>query len=160
MALMSDVDLPVAHVRAQVASAIDLVVHTARLRDAGGSVFQIAGVDDLDGAGEPVVIEVYGQRDHSRGQARAHERTVPADPGPDFSSQETSNLEFSAWRLRPRGRCGRGRTIARTGRTAMRKLIVQQWVTVDNIAAEEDGGLSFVSGSPSPRPPTLRSRRA
>lgn len=30
----------------------------------------------------------------------------------------------------------------------MRKLIVQQWVTVDNIAAEEDGGLSFVSGDP------------
>jgi hypothetical protein len=28
----------------------------------------------------------------------------------------------------------------------MRKLIVHQWVTVDNIAAEEDGGLSFVSG--------------
>jgi dihydrofolate reductase len=32
--------------------------------------------------------------------------------------------------------------------TAMRKLIVQQWVTVDNIVAEEDGGLSFVSGEP------------
>lgn len=30
----------------------------------------------------------------------------------------------------------------------MRKLIVQQWVTVDNIAAEEDGGLSFVSAKP------------
>lgn len=30
----------------------------------------------------------------------------------------------------------------------MRKLIVQQWVTVDNIAAEEDGGLSFVPGEP------------
>ncbi len=30
----------------------------------------------------------------------------------------------------------------------MRKLIVQQWVTVDNIAAEPDGGLSFVSGEP------------
>ena len=30
----------------------------------------------------------------------------------------------------------------------MRKLIVQQWVTVDNIAAEEDGGLSFASGEP------------
>ncbi|HUG51495.1 MAG TPA: dihydrofolate reductase family protein [Terrimesophilobacter sp.] len=30
----------------------------------------------------------------------------------------------------------------------MRKLIVQQWVTVDNIAAEEDSGLSFVSGEP------------
>jgi hypothetical protein len=32
----------------------------------------------------------------------------------------------------------------------MRKLIAQQWVTVDNIAAEEDGGLSFVSGEPFP----------
>jgi dihydrofolate reductase len=30
----------------------------------------------------------------------------------------------------------------------MRRLIVQQWVTVDNIAAEEDGGLTFVSGEP------------
>jgi dihydrofolate reductase len=30
----------------------------------------------------------------------------------------------------------------------MRKLIVQQWVTVDNIAAEEDGGLSFVTAQP------------
>jgi hypothetical protein len=30
----------------------------------------------------------------------------------------------------------------------MRKLIVQRWVTVNNIAAEEDGGLSFVSGEP------------
>jgi dihydrofolate reductase len=29
-----------------------------------------------------------------------------------------------------------------------RKLIVQQWVTVDGIAAEADGGLSFVSGEP------------
>jgi len=30
----------------------------------------------------------------------------------------------------------------------MRKLIVQQWVTVDNIAAEEGGGLGFVAGEP------------
>jgi dihydrofolate reductase len=29
----------------------------------------------------------------------------------------------------------------------MRKFIVQQWVTADNIAAEEDGGLSFVKVS-------------
>ena len=62
MALMSDVDLPIAHVRAQVASAIDLVVHTARLRDGRRVVFQVAGVDDLDGAGEPVVIEIFGFR--------------------------------------------------------------------------------------------------
>jgi dihydrofolate reductase len=30
----------------------------------------------------------------------------------------------------------------------MRKLIVQQWVTIDNIAGEKDGGLSFVSAEP------------
>jgi dihydrofolate reductase len=30
----------------------------------------------------------------------------------------------------------------------VRKLVVQQWATVDNIVAEEDGGLSFVSGEP------------
>lgn len=30
----------------------------------------------------------------------------------------------------------------------MRKLIVQQWVTADNIVAEEDGGLGFVAGAP------------
>jgi pilus assembly protein CpaF len=62
MALMSDVDLPVAHVRAQVASAIDVVVHTARLRDGRRVVFQIASVDELDGAGEPVVVEIFGFR--------------------------------------------------------------------------------------------------
>ncbi|MEV0290287.1 MULTISPECIES: dihydrofolate reductase family protein [unclassified Kribbella] len=30
----------------------------------------------------------------------------------------------------------------------MRRLVVQQWVTVDNVVAEEDGGLSFVAGEP------------
>jgi len=32
--------------------------------------------------------------------------------------------------------------------SSSRKLVVQQWVTVDNVAAEEDGGLSFVAGEP------------
>jgi dihydrofolate reductase len=30
----------------------------------------------------------------------------------------------------------------------VRRLIAQQWVTLDNIVADEDGGLSFVSGEP------------
>jgi pilus assembly protein CpaF len=47
MALMSNVDLPVDHVRAQVASAIDVVVHMARLPDGRRVVSQIAGVEDL-----------------------------------------------------------------------------------------------------------------
>lgn len=51
-----------AHVRAQVTSAIDVVVHTARLRDGRRVVFQIAAVDDIDGAGAPVVIELFAFR--------------------------------------------------------------------------------------------------
>ncbi|HET7235232.1 MAG TPA: CpaF family protein [Actinomycetota bacterium] len=62
MALMSDVDLPVAHIRAQVASAIDVVVHTARLRDGRRVVFQIASVEGLDDEGDPLVTEVFGFR--------------------------------------------------------------------------------------------------
>ena len=62
MALMSDVDLPAAHVRAQVASAIDVVVHTARMRSGRRVVFQISSVEGLDAQGDPVVSEIFGFR--------------------------------------------------------------------------------------------------
>jgi pilus assembly protein CpaF len=58
MALMSDVDLPVAHVRDQVASAVDVVVHMARLRDGRRVVRDIAAVEGLRD-GEPVVSELF-----------------------------------------------------------------------------------------------------
>jgi hypothetical protein len=50
---------------------------------AGGSVFQIAGVDDLD-AGEPIVIEVFGQRDHSRDRPVATRTHRAGRSSPDF----------------------------------------------------------------------------
>jgi pilus assembly protein CpaF len=62
MAMMSDVELPVAHVRAQVASAVDVIVHMARLRDGRRVVFEIATVDGLDDRDEPVVTEVFAFR--------------------------------------------------------------------------------------------------
>ena len=61
MALMSDVDLPVAHVRAQVASAVDVVVHLARLRDGRRVVHQVITVDGV-ADDEPVTTEVFGFR--------------------------------------------------------------------------------------------------
>jgi len=61
MALMSDVDLPVAHIRDQVASAIDVVVHMARLRDGRRVVFRIATVEGVRD-GEPVVSEIFAFR--------------------------------------------------------------------------------------------------
>lgn len=62
MAMMSDVDLPVAHVRTQVAGAIDVVVHMARLRDGRRLAFQVATVDGVDPAGDPIVTEIFGFR--------------------------------------------------------------------------------------------------
>ncbi|HYX79900.1 MAG TPA: CpaF family protein [Actinomycetota bacterium] len=61
MALMSDVDLPAAHVRAQVVSAVDVIVHMARLRSGRRVVMQVASVDEIE-EGEPVVTELFGFR--------------------------------------------------------------------------------------------------
>ena len=58
MALMSDVDLPVSHVREQVASALDVVVHMARLPDGRRVVHEIASVEGV-WDGEPVVRTVF-----------------------------------------------------------------------------------------------------
>ena len=58
MAMMSDVDLPVAHIRAQVASALDVIVHVARLRDGRRVVFRISVVEGLV-EGEPHVADVF-----------------------------------------------------------------------------------------------------
>jgi pilus assembly protein CpaF len=58
MALMSDIVLPVDHVRDQVAGAIDVVVHMARLRDGRRVVFQVVTVDGVRD-GEPIVTEVF-----------------------------------------------------------------------------------------------------
>ena len=82
MALMSDVDLPVDHVREQVASTIDLLVHTSRLSDGRRVVSRISSVDGLAG-GRSVLRDVYrwargsGFRPMSRRRSEPTER-VPA----------------------------------------------------------------------------------
>ena len=58
MAMMSDVDLPAAHIRNQVASAIDVVVHLARLRDGRRIVWEIAAIEGTH-RGEPVVSPLF-----------------------------------------------------------------------------------------------------
>jgi len=61
MALMSDVDLPLAHLREQIASAVDVVVHMARLPDGRRVAFHVASVDGMH-EGKPVVTEVFSFR--------------------------------------------------------------------------------------------------
>jgi pilus assembly protein CpaF len=58
MALMSDVDLPAAHVRSQVAAAIDIIVQLARLRDGRRVVWEIATLEGTR-RGEPVVEPLF-----------------------------------------------------------------------------------------------------
>ena len=58
MAMMSDVDLPAAHIRAQVSAAIDVVIQLARLRDGRRVVWEIAAVEGTH-RGEPVVAPLF-----------------------------------------------------------------------------------------------------
>lgn len=59
MALMSDVVLPMRALRAQVASAIDIIVQTARLSDGSRAISHIAEVVGLDESGNYQVSELY-----------------------------------------------------------------------------------------------------
>jgi pilus assembly protein CpaF len=58
MAMMSGVELPAAHIRHQVASAIDVVVHLARLRDGRRVIWEIAAVEGTH-RGEPIVATLF-----------------------------------------------------------------------------------------------------
>jgi len=55
MVLMSGMDLPVRAIREQIASAVDLIVHQARLRDGGRRVVRVAEVQGMEG--ETVVMQ-------------------------------------------------------------------------------------------------------
>jgi pilus assembly protein CpaF len=76
MALMSDVDLPVAHVREQVVAAIDLVVHLGRLPDGRRAVFEIASVERGSG-GRPGLRSLFRYE-------RSSNRFAPTGAAPAF----------------------------------------------------------------------------
>jgi pilus assembly protein CpaF len=72
MALMSDVDLPVGHVREQIASTIDLMVHLVRFPDGRRVVARVASVEGLDG-GRTVLRDVFEM------QGRHADRSPPVN---------------------------------------------------------------------------------
>jgi len=80
MALMSDVDLPVEHVRAQIAATIDLVVHMGRLADGRRVISRVSQVDQIDD-GRATVRDLFTFREHSPGSRHRrlrHERRESA----------------------------------------------------------------------------------
>ncbi len=62
MAMMSDVRLPMQALRAQVASAIDIVVQTARLRDGSRGITHIVEVQGLDEQGGYQLVDLFTRR--------------------------------------------------------------------------------------------------
>jgi pilus assembly protein CpaF len=58
MALMSDVELPVSHVREQIAGALDLIVHMARVPGGRRAVTRVSSVEGLR-AGAVVLADVF-----------------------------------------------------------------------------------------------------
>jgi len=59
MALMSNVDIPLAALRAQVASAIHVIVQMMRFQDGGQRVVQIAQAQPLDARGQYVTEDLF-----------------------------------------------------------------------------------------------------
>jgi Flp pilus assembly protein, ATPase CpaF len=72
MAMMSDVALPAAHIRSQVAAAIDVIVQVARLRDGRRVIWEVAAVEGTR-RGEPVVESLFRfrVREGARGRFEA-----------------------------------------------------------------------------------------
>ena len=75
--MMSDVDLPAAHIRAQVAAAIDVIVQLARLRDGRRVVWEIAVIQGTH-RGEPLVEPVFRCAPRADGNAFEATGLVPS----------------------------------------------------------------------------------
>jgi len=69
MAMMSDVELPAAHIRNQLASALDVIVHLARLRGGRRVIWEVATVDGTH-RGEPVVRRIFSFRPRAESSGR------------------------------------------------------------------------------------------
>jgi pilus assembly protein CpaF len=93
LALMGGVDLPHAAIRDQVAGAIDLVVHQARLRDGRRGVVAIAEVVRV--AGGPATRELYAVR---AGRPRWR---LPATVGPERARSASALLSRMAEATNP-----------------------------------------------------------
>jgi pilus assembly protein CpaF len=82
MAMMSDVDLPVEHVREQIASTIELVVHMARLPDGRRVISRISAVEEATG-GRPLVRDMFPFRSDGSARSRGPEHMRSPSPEPN-----------------------------------------------------------------------------
>ncbi len=86
MALMGSMDLPLHAVRAQVASAIDLIVQLSRFSDGSRKVSEISEALALDESGQYQIVDLYRFRQEGIDSAgKVEGDLVPAGNRPSFS---------------------------------------------------------------------------
>lgn len=81
LALMSDVELPLTALRSQIASAIEVVVQTARLADGSRSVTHVSEVGHLSQEGNYQVRDLFRRSDEGRLEAVASDLVPTARGG-------------------------------------------------------------------------------
>jgi pilus assembly protein CpaF len=90
MVLMAGMDLPVRVIREQVASAINVVVQQARLRDGSRHVVQIAEITGLEG--DTILMQDLFAFDHSSlGDSSVPGRLLPTGITPSFTEKLHDN---------------------------------------------------------------------
>ena len=101
LALMAGVDLPVSIIRRQVASAVQLIVQQARLKDGSRKIVQVAELQGMEG--EQITLQdifVYQTPDH-RGSGPSHSGGGVLNPT-GFRPSFTDRLEEAGFKLSAR----------------------------------------------------------
>jgi hypothetical protein len=89
MVPMAGLDLPARSIRAQITSAIDLIVHLNRMGDGSRRVTAIAEVVGHDG--DSIIIETRFAFDHERGELRPTEGGIDRPAGADVGANGAGN---------------------------------------------------------------------
>jgi pilus assembly protein CpaF len=93
--LMAGVDLPLKALRAQIASAVQLIVHTARLRDGSRKVTAMAEVQGMEGD-VVVLLDLFLFRESGLDNGRVLGEFVPTGLWPKFRHKlEAAGCELS-----------------------------------------------------------------
>ncbi|NCC26610.1 MAG: CpaF family protein [Gammaproteobacteria bacterium] len=92
MALMSGIELPLRALRAQIGSAVDLVVQISRTRDGQRRVTHISEVRGLDDAGERLVLADLFRLEPAVGSEAL--RLLPTGASVSFADELRLNLEL------------------------------------------------------------------
>ena len=82
MSLMSDVALPVEHVREQIASTVDLALHLSRLPDGRRVVARVTAIEGMEGSGIALreLMAFPASADGSRGEGGSTKRSAAPQP--------------------------------------------------------------------------------